>query len=272
LFNQIRAKDALETCAKCGDRNVREEVVAKLYIDNDKYGDQGASAVVDAYQGAIKDLVRRRLDEVGGDWASFVFDKSYELISSKDFAAVEKKLLATGHRFDWSAMISVRERPDVYKLATGVGEDLKNFSFEHPEAVVAPMDAEGREQRGAGDNVVKYAKNLIGIARYIRSSDRVLELLTQGVPADMVAVIDDSGGTLTAPILEKFKGVICAGGTVRSHLGILTREYGIPCLMNAKISGIKEGDRVEIESTAPAKTAEAYQTGVEMTAKVWRLN
>ena len=31
--------------------------------------------------------------------------------------------------------------------------------------------------------------------------------------------------------------------------------------MNAKISGIKEGDRVEIECTAAAKTAEAYQTG-----------
>ena len=61
--------------------------MAKLYIDSDKYGDQGASAVVDAYHGAIKELVRRRLDEVGGDWASFVFDKSYELVGAKDFAA-----------------------------------------------------------------------------------------------------------------------------------------------------------------------------------------
>lgn len=246
--------------------------MAKLYIDNDKYAGQGASAVVDAYHGAIKELVRRRLDEAGGDWASFVFDKSYELVSAKDFAAVEKSLIATGHRFDWSAMISVRERPDVYKPAAGVGEDLKNFSFEHPEAVVAPRNAEGREQRGVGDNVVKYPKSLIGVARYIRSSERVLELLTDGVPKDTVAIIDDSGGTLTAPILEHFKGVICAGGTVRSHLGILTREYGIPCVMNAKISGIREGDRVEIECTAAAKTAEAYQTGVEMTAKVWRLS
>jgi hypothetical protein len=246
--------------------------VAKLYIDSDKYGDQSASAVVDAYHGAIKELVRRRLDEVGGDWASFVFDKSYELVCARDFALVEKKLLSTGHRFDWSAMISVRERPDVYKPAPGVGEDLETFSFEHPEAVVAPKDADGREQRGIGDNVVKSSKNLIGIARYIRSSDRVLELLTNGVPDETVAIIDDSGGTLTAPILERFKGVICAGGTVRSHLGILTREYGIPCLMNAKISGIREGDRVELECTAASKTAEAYQTGVEMTARVWRLS
>jgi hypothetical protein len=41
--------------------------------------------------------------------------------------------------------------------------------------------------------------------------------------------------------------------------------------MNAKISGIHDGDTVELEVTAAAKTAEAYQTGVEMTANVWRL-
>lgn len=245
--------------------------MARLFVDRDKYAAPNASVVVDAYHAAIHDLIRRKLDASGGDWASFVFDKSYDLITAAEFAAIEEKLLATGHRFDWSAMISVHERPEAYKPAAGLGEDLAAFSFEHPEAVVAPPDAQGREQRGIGDNVVKYAQNLVGVARYIRSSDRVLELLTSGVPADTIAVIDDSGGTLTAPILEQFKGVICAGGTVRSHLGILTREYGIPCLMNAKISGIREGDRVEIECTAPAKTAEAYQTGVEMTAKVWRL-
>ena len=244
--------------------------MARLHIDNDKYGDQAASTVVDAYHSAIKDLVRHRLDEIGGDWPSFVFDKSYDLIGTKEFASIEKKLLATGHRFDWSAMISVRERPDIYKPAAGAGEEL-DFSFEHADAMVGPPDAEGREERGIGDNVVKYPKNRIGTARYIRSSERVLELLTSGVPPETVAIIDDSGGTLTAPILEQFKGVICAGGTVRSHLGILTREYGIPCVMNAKISGIKEGDRVEIECTAPAKTTEAYQQGVEMTARVWRL-
>jgi phosphohistidine swiveling domain-containing protein len=245
--------------------------VAKIYIDSDKYGDRSASPIVDAYHNAIKDLIRRKLDTVGGDWSSFVFDKSYDLITAKDFEAIEKKVLASGHRFDWSAMISVRERPDIYKPAKGLGEDVADFSFEHPEAVTAPADADGREQRGVGDNVVKRPENTTGIARYIRSSDRVLDLLSNGVPPETVAIIDDSGGTLTAPILEQFKAVICAGGTVRSHLGILTREYGIPCLMNAKISGIREGDKVEIESTAAAKTAEAYQQGREMTARVWRL-
>jgi len=152
-----------------------------------------------------------------------------------------------------------------------VAEDLANFSFEHPEAQIAAADAAGWELRGIGDNVVQYPQDLVGTARYVRSSAMVLNYLNNGVPKGSIAVIDDSGGTLTAPILEQFAGVLCAGGTVRSHLGILTREYGIPCFMNAKLSGIREGDTVRMECTATAKTAEAYQKGVEMTGRVWRV-
>ena len=137
-------------------------------------------------------------------------------------------------------MISVRERPDAYKARHGRRRGPQDFQLRASRGGRRAADEEGREQRGIGDNVVKYPNNLVGIARYIRSSERVLELLTaRAFRPTPSAMIDDSGGTLTAPILEQFKGVICAGGTVRSHLGILTREYGIPCLMNAKISGIR---------------------------------
>jgi len=246
--------------------------MAKLYVDSDKFGYQAASPTVEAFHSAIKDIVRTKLAKSGSDWASFVFDKSYELVAASDMRNVEKMLLDAGYKFDWSAAISPRERPDIYKPAAGTSDaDLKTFSFEHPDAKTAPADKEGRELRGIGDNVAKFPNNTVGIAHYIRSPDQVLKYLTEGVPADAIAVIDDSGGTLTAPILEHFKGVICAGGSTRSHLGILTREYGVPCLMNAKISGIRNGDTVEIEVTAAAKTAEAYQKGVEMTANIWRL-
>jgi phosphohistidine swiveling domain-containing protein len=250
----------------------REEAMAKLYVDSDKFGYQAASPTVEAFHSTIKDIVRTKLAKCGGDWDSFVFDKSYDLIAASDMRNVEKMLLDAGYKFDWSAAISPRERPDIYKPAAGTSDaDLKTFSFEHADAKTASADKDGRELRGIGDNVAKFSKNTIGVAHYIRSPDQVLKYLTEGVPADAIAVIDDSGGTLTAPILEHFKGVICAGGSTRSHLGILTREYGVPCLMNAKISGIRNGDTVEIEVTAAAKTAEAYQKGVEMTANIWRL-
>lgn len=246
--------------------------MAGLFSDTDKYGDESPSPVVAAFHSALHDIVRRRWRESGDAWKDFVFGKAVESITAEDFKQVEKTLLDAGHRFDWSAAISPQERPDAYKPAAGTSdEELASFCFEHPEAPTAEPDADGRELRGVGDNVVRYDENTVGTARYVRASNRVLQWLTDGVPEDTIAVIDDSGGTLTAPILEQFKGVICAGGTVRSHLGILTREYGIPCLMNAKIDGIKEGDRVEFESSARAKTAEDYQSGREVTANVWRL-
>ncbi len=76
---------------------------------------------------------------------------------------------------------------------------------------------------------------------------------------------------LTAPIIDQFAGILCAGGTVKSHLGILSREFGIPCFMNAKLSGIHDGDRVEMEASADASTTEDYQTSKERTGRGWRL-
>ena len=228
--------------------------MGRLYGDSDKYGDQCGTPVVEAFHGAIKELVRRRLAESGQAWNDFVFGRAFELITAEDFRAIDRTLLGYGHRYVWSALVSQQERPEAYLAAQGVGEDLANFSFEHPEAPTAPVDAAGLELRGCGDNVVKYETDLVGTARYIRSSAMVLNFLQQGVPPGTIAVIDDSGGT------------------VRSHLGILTREYGIPCFMNSKLSGIREGDTVRMECTAVAKTADAYQKGVEMTGRVWRVN
>ena len=243
--------------------------MARLYEDTDKYGYQSDFPIVEAYNSAVKDLVRKRWDESGLDWNDFVADAAYDVITQEDMSNVEERLLAYGYRFEPSAMSSASERPEAYKDS---GLHDENFSFEHAEAPTAPVDGAGRELRGAGDNVVKREANITGTARYVRTSDKVLEYLTAGVPADTIAIVDDSGGTLTAPILEKFKAVICAGGTTRSHLAILTREYGIPCLMNARLSGIKEGDVLEVEAVAKAKSGGDYAAGVDVPAQVWRLN
>ncbi len=246
--------------------------MSDYYADADKFGDGAASPLVEAFHSAVKDLVRQRFAASGRDWASFVFDGALTSITADDFAAIDSRLLELGYRYAWSAQVSVAERPAAYQPAAGLHEDLASFSFEHPEAVLGAVDGQGWQACGRGDNVVPFDEDLVGTARYVRTSAMVLDFLTHGVPPGTIAVIDDSGGTLTAPILEQFKGVLCAGGTVRSHLGILTREYGIPCLMNAKLSGIREGDTIRMETTARAKTAEAYQQGREMTARVWRLN
>lgn len=242
-----------------------------LISDVDKFeGRATPPAIVEIFHGAIRDLVRKRLGESGANWADFVFDRSYELIGMEELSDIERRVVQGGYRYLPSATISAEERPGAYAL--NVDEGAADFAFEHPDAIVEVVAGAGKERRGQGDNVVSYPQNVSGIARYYRSIKDVMDGLTNGVPADTIAIIDDSGGTLTAPILEQFKGVICAGGTVKSHLGILTREYGIPCLMNARISGIRNGDFVEIEVSGPAKTMEAYARAEEMSVRVWLLS
>ncbi len=243
--------------------------MAKLYEDTDKYGYQSDFPIVEAYNSAVKDLVRQRIDGSSKQWSEFLTDDALQAITYEDMSRIEENLLGFGYRFEPSAMSSAIERPEAYKDS---GLHDTDFSFEHELAPTAAPDNDGRELRGAGDNVVARTENVIGIARYVRTSDKVLEYLTDGVPENTVAIVDDSGGTLTAPILEKFKAVICAGGTTRSHLAILTREYGIPCFMNARLSGIKDGDNLEVEAVATAKSGDDYAADRDVSGNVWRIH
>lgn len=210
----------------------------------DKWARESAMPVVENYHSAVRALVAERLAESGKSWEEAVADPSLEL-TREDFEKIEADLLATGYRFEMSATASAKEEPDKYKPIEGIQDSGEQRT-----------DEDGRLIVGSGDNVFQRPEDVSGTAHFISDVERVMEMLTGGVPADTVAVIDDSGGTLTAPILGDFTAVICMGGTVRSHLGILTREYGVPCLMNAEIDGLAEGDEIEVEYSRAA--ADAY--------------
>jgi phosphohistidine swiveling domain-containing protein len=210
----------------------------------DKWGGEAMNPTVEFFHSAIRKVVAERLAASGKTWEEAMVDPSLEL-SREDFVRIEADMLATGYRFEASAQVSAVEEPDKYK----------------PEAAIAdtgqqPRDEQGRLVVGTGDNVFQAKGDVTGTARLISTVDVVMDMLVNGVPENTIAVIDDSGGTLTAPILEGFAGVVCMGGTIRSHLGILTREYNIPCLMAADLDGLQEGDTVLVEYSKPA--ADAY--------------
>lgn len=232
----------------------------KYLWDQDKYGTEESTSISKAFHHSLRSLVRDRFESSGVKWEDFVFGNTNCSLTETDFSNVEAKLLAIGHRFDVSAIISAKEAPGKYKALTGQNE-LK----------IDSTITDGRMRVGQGDNVVNYPKSVTGVALYVHTTEEVMTMMMEGVPPDSIAIIDDSGGTLTAPILEHFKAVICMGGTVRSHLGILCREYGIPCLMNAKVGGISNGDRLEVNYAASAKSAQDYQKSVEKFAEIWKL-
>ena len=216
------------------------------------------SRTVAFYHRRVAEHFAARISASGRRWEDAVWDPALGL-DEADFQALEDELLATGIRFEMSAGISVAEAPEKYAppVAATTLDDV-------------PPDAQGRRLAGSGDNVFHIPADVIGIARFITGVDTVMAMLDGGVPANTVAVIDDSGGTLTAPILEGFTAVVCKGGSVRSHLGILTREYKIPCLMNAEITGLRDGDRVQVEYSVAAKPPYKDADGLGR-ARVWKL-
>ncbi len=224
----------------------------------DKWARAAATPTVEAFHTAIRKLVAERMAEAGKPWEELVHDPAFEL-TREDFEKVEAELLATGYRFDISAVVSQKEAPDKYKpverMDQGAGEET---------------DDQGRPVVGHGDNVFRAKEDVTGTARFVSNVETVMTMLTEGVPDDTIAVIDDSGGTLTAPILGDFKGVVCMGGTIRSHLGILTREYRIPCLMAAELHGLADGDRVRVEYTATPVSPYADDSS-QVRARVWKL-
>jgi hypothetical protein len=106
----------------------------KLYTDTDKYAWQSEFPLVEAYNSAVKDLVRRRFAQFGGSWDQFVADAAYDTITKEDLQAIEQRVLDYGYRFEPSAMSSAAERPGAYR-DKGLHEE--NFSFEHPQAPTA---------------------------------------------------------------------------------------------------------------------------------------
>ena len=210
------------------------------------------------FNSMVRTVAADRFAATGARWKDVVFEREFELFSRADADAIEKEVLDSGYRFDFSATVSLESEPEKYRRPE---RETPGFAEE--------QSADGRKQVGVGDNVISKAQTVVGPVALISTIEQVMGYLTDGVPAGTIAVIDDSGGTLTAPIIEGFAGVICLGGTVRSHLGILAREYDVPTLMNCKIDELQDGDLVELEVTAAPPASDAYETGDIGHARIW---
>jgi signal transduction protein with GAF and PtsI domain len=89
-----------------------------------------------------------------------------------------------------------------------------------------------------------------GVWRRLASPDDVLELMDTGA-GGMVACVADAGATFLAPIFDELTAVVCLSGTPQSHIGIVSREYQIPCVMGTVLrEEPADGDAIEVDCSA----------------------
>ncbi|WP_433503084.1 PEP-utilizing enzyme [Pseudonocardia halophobica] len=103
---------------------------------------------------------------------------------------------------------------------------------------------------GTGINVFTSEVHAVGKIRFLDSPEEVLDFI-DGPDVDQTVVISRGGTTtfMSPALMAGVAGLITLQGAPESHLGILSREFSIPCVMSTAFT---EGIQTSRGETIPA--------------------
>jgi hypothetical protein len=88
-----------------------------------------------------------------------------------------------------------------------------------------------------GFNSFETPKKPIGIVKYLPDPKAVIALIQSGKLKEHIVLAQGGTTTFLAPALSMgCSGVITLSGAPESHLGILSREFQIPCVMTTYLT------------------------------------
>lgn len=103
---------------------------------------------------------------------------------------------------------------------------------------------------GTGIKAFTAERGATGTIRFLDSPEEVLDFI-DGPDVNTTVVISRGGTTtfMSPALMAGVAGLITLQGAPESHLGILSREFGIPCVMSTQFS---EGIQTARDETIPA--------------------
>ncbi|HEX2383138.1 MAG TPA: PEP-utilizing enzyme [Acidimicrobiales bacterium] len=93
---------------------------------------------------------------------------------------------------------------------------------------------------------VFHAAPVRGRWKPLEGPDEVLELMATGAEG-VLALVRDAGATFLAPVYHELTGIVCTTGTPRSHIGIVSREFQVPCAMGCVFEEAEPEEGTEVE-------------------------
>ncbi|SIR76328.1 PEP-utilizing enzyme [Williamsia sterculiae] len=102
-----------------------------------------------------------------------------------------------------------------------------------------------------GYNAFETSKSPVGEVKYLDSPQDVIEIVQSGRLGEYILLVRGGTTTFLTPALSMGAiGVITMSGAPESHLGILSREFQIPCVMTAHLTD--SDSRYEVGNTGNA--------------------
>jgi phosphohistidine swiveling domain-containing protein len=98
-----------------------------------------------------------------------------------------------------------------------------------------------------------------GVLTPAMSVSEVLALMNDDGLEEAILWTEHASVTSVVPILPRVRGVVCEGGGVTSHIAIVSRQFGLPCVVAASFELGPEqarGRRVEIRADGRILLAE----------------
>ena len=80
--------------------------------------------------------------------------------------------------------------------------------------------------------VVGLPTTVTGIARFVADIQTVIAMMS----ADMsttILLVEDASATAVSPIIGDARAVVCTSGGPTSHLALVSKEFGVPCVVGA---------------------------------------
>jgi signal transduction protein with GAF and PtsI domain len=90
---------------------------------------------------------------------------------------------------------------------------------------------------------------LEGTVREVTTPADVLDLMSE-MPADVIVLMHTAGATTLSPLFGDIYGIVCTTGSEGSHVAILSRDFGIPCIVGASLEDPNlNGSRIRMDPT-----------------------
>jgi phosphohistidine swiveling domain-containing protein len=64
----------------------------------------------------------------------------------------------------------------------------------------------------------------------IKTADDVLDVMEREDP-NVIVLMHTAGAMMLSPIFADLAGIICTTGSVGAHVAIMSREFGVPCIV-----------------------------------------
>lgn len=118
------------------------------------------------------------------------------------------------------------------------------------------MSVGNRKVVGKGTPAWSY-HTVEGVVRDIATPTDVLPLMEEDLQ-ETIVLMHTAGAMMLVPILSDLTGVLCTVGGIGSHVAILSREFGVPCLVGVELEPTDlDGKRVRIDGSGSVQLLDA---------------